>query len=185
MKQVLAISLLVCTSLTARAEWYSLERWGAVFGTSGYQGQTYIGAGYFFPESLHRVEMSLGASEGIYSGPIYQLNFKYYYEAFQTNVRQNRFEFRIGGLLTRCLCDEVFVESLDVYPERNYYDMTAYRFAVMLNGTFRFKNNIQFFTEFSLLDQIIIAAYNNRNMRHYPLTYWSLGWGLILPLELF
>lgn len=185
MKQTLITSIFVLLSLTAQAKWNDLNRWGAVFGTSGYQGQNYIGVGHFLPESTHRLEFSVGASEGIYSAPIYQFNFKYYYKAYETPIRHNQFEFRVGALLTRCLCDEVFIESLDVYPEKNYYDMTAYRFALMLNGTFRFKNNILIYTEFSLLDQIIIAAFNNQNMRHYPLSYWSMGWGLILPLELF
>lgn len=184
-KQLLVFSLIFIFSWTSQAEWYSLERWSAVFGTSGYQGQNYLGAGYFFPENKHHLEFSLGASEGIYSPPIYQINFKYYYDYFKTSVRHNQISFGVGALLTRCLCDEVFVESLDIYPQKNYYDMTAYRFALMLNGTFRFRNNIQFYTEISLLDQIIIAAYNNHNMRHYPLSYWSLGWGMILPLDLF
>lgn len=169
-----AVLLLGLLSVPAHSEW------GPVSGTSGYQGEFYLGGSHRSENERHNTDISIGVTQGIIGGEFYQLNLKYVYSPYIKNFKKFSTNFiGVGALLTRCLCDDVFIENVDPYPEGNYYDETAYRSAVVFSSKIYWKD-VEIYWDWLLLDQILIAYYNNPNMRNQPLENWSAGVGLRL-----
>ncbi|WP_374028883.1 hypothetical protein [Bdellovibrio bacteriovorus] len=157
---------------------HAAAEWGPLLGISGYQGDYSAGASYRSYLQRHAVDLSLGVSTGIHDQEVYQLNAKYIYSPFQwmlPNLATNIVGF--GILAARCLCEETFTKSLNIYPEENYYDETAYRFGLVLSTNVQLKE-VEFYWEWVLLDQIGIATYNNPDMQSDPFEYWSAGIGI-------
>ncbi len=107
---------------------------------------------------------------------------KYVYSPFQWEPGLSGFYTNVVGvgvLAVRCLCSEVFIKNLDIYPEENYYDETAWRFGFVIRHTVR-RDKFEAYLDWILLDQIMIASWNNPGMRKYPFDYWSAGLGVAI-----
>ncbi|MEN0057425.1 MAG: hypothetical protein AAGB31_01215 [Bdellovibrio sp.] len=159
---------------TARAEW------GVVLGLSGYLGSYYAGASFLSENERHNVDITLGVSPGIIDEEVYQIGARYVYSPFEYQFERFPLKTNIlsfGILVTRCLCDDTFVQNLSIYPEHNYYDETAYRFGLVLEHNLKWES-FTFFFNWVLLDQIAIASYNNPHIRQRPLDFWSAGLGI-------
>jgi hypothetical protein len=152
--------------------------WGPHFGSGGYLGGFYVGATHRSFEQTHAFDLSLGVTRGILEKEVYQLNAKYTYSPFRWSFPKIKTNIMgIGLLLTRCLCDEVFSKNLDIYPEPNYYDETAYRLGLVFS-TIVIWRDFEIYWDWVLLDQILLANYNNPEMRRYPFEHWSAGIGV-------
>lgn len=165
-------AFILASSLSAHAGW------GGALGTGGFLGDRYFGATYLSANKAHNTDISLGSAEGINYSTTFQLNVKYLYSPFLKSSGDISINFAgMGFLLTRCLCEEVFVRNLDIYPEHNYYDETAWRFGLVVAHQIKWRN-IEFYWDWVLLDQLGIAAYNNPELRKKPEDYLSVGLGL-------
>lgn len=166
------IAFFICSS--------ALAEWGPVLGMSGYLGSYYGGATYRSENKRHTSDITLGMSPGIIDEDIYQIAYSYTYSPFNLDFKIPHWSTNIlgvGALITRCLCEEAFVRNGSIYPEKNYYDNTAYRIGLVFSANFRTKD-LEFYWNWILLDQYLIAAFNNPGMRRAPLEYWSTGIGL-------
>ncbi|MNS93768.1 hypothetical protein D3C72_1279620 [compost metagenome] len=147
---------------------------------SGYQGSYYLGATFETEGEEHNFDVGIGMSPGIVENDVYQFNMKYVYSPFEWEPGNSGFSSNIigvGVLTMRCLCSEVFIKNLDIYPEENYYDETAWRFGLVFEHTVR-RDKFEAYLDWVLLDQIMIASWNNPGMRKYPFDYWSAGLGV-------
>ncbi|MNK07378.1 hypothetical protein D3C87_252910 [compost metagenome] len=156
----------------------ALADWSLVGGMGAFMGEHYLGGSYRSNNDKHRSDLTIGFTEGIYQSTTYQLNFKYLYSPVQREYEDFTTNYAgIGVMVTRCLCSEGFVQNLDIYPERNYYDETAYRFGLVVSHQVRWKK-VEFYWDWVLLDQLAIAVYNNPSLRQRPEDYVSAGLGL-------
>ncbi|WII73188.1 hypothetical protein QJS83_04790 [Bdellovibrio sp. 22V] len=152
--------------------------WGVGAGTGSYMGDRHFGVNYTSESQRHMTEFSYGETPGILGGRVRQLNLKYVYSPLQSIYHEVTTNWiGIGALLSRCLCSDTFVTNPDVYPESNYYDETAYRvglvFATKLNW-----RNWEGYWDWTLLDQVAIAIYNNNRYASKPEAYWASGFGV-------
>lgn len=155
--------------------------WGVVAGMSGYLGSYSLGGAFESEAETQNFDIGIGMSPGIVENDVYQFNMKYVYSpwtwepewasGFTTNV------VGFGIMAVRCLCSEVFIKNLDIYPEENYYDETAWRFGLVFEHTV-VRDKFEAYLDWVLIDQILIASFNNPGMRKTPLDYWSAGLGV-------
>ena len=159
----------------------SFADWGVNTQMSGYLGSYSLAAAYISDNEAHNFDIGVGMSPGIVENDVYQFNMKYVFspftwdpdflKGFHTNI------IGTGVIAMRCLCSQVFIRNLDIYPEKNYYDETAWRFAWVLEHKFA-RDKFELYWDWVLLDQIMIATFNNREMRKRPFDYWSAGLGI-------
>lgn len=156
----------------------AIAQWGVALGTGSYMGDRHFGVAYTSESGNHTTVFTHGTTPGILGNQVEQLNLKYIYSPFHSafaGVTTNW--LGLGGLISRCLCDETFIKNSGVYPEDNYYDATAYRFGLVLATTVQWKS-LELYWDWTLLDQIAIAVYNNDRYAHKTESYWAGGFGL-------
>lgn len=156
----------------------AIAQWGVALGTGSYMGDRHYGVAYTSESGNHQTEFSYGTTPGIIGDEVRQLSLKYIYSPFHSSYRGVTTNWiGLGAMVTRCLCEETFVENSDVYPEDDYYDETAYRFGLVLASTVQWKN-WEAYWDWTLLDQVAIAVYNNDRFRDRAERYWASGVGL-------
>jgi hypothetical protein len=151
--------------------------WGLVLQKGSYLGNTALGGIYTWKEK-HSVEISIGNYMAADSEN-YQINLGYRWSPWQVPVSTWRWApaqlgiFLMGTLNNR----EYFTESPDIYPSDDYYDQTAVRGAFQISSGFYFrKEKAAFIYHFSILENGLIAIYNNdwRNLNYF----WASGFSL-------
>jgi|GEM_PF-1404457 hypothetical protein len=167
--------LFIFLTVNARADW------GVVASMSGYLGSYALGGAYISTNESHNFDIGIGMSPGIVGNDVYQFNMKYVFSpwswepeflrGFHTNI------VGTGIMAIRCMCSETFIRNLDIYPEQNYYDETAWRFGWVIEHKF-VRDKFEAYWDWVLLDQIMIATFNNREMTKRPFDYWSAGLGV-------
>ena len=167
------LASIVWSSATASA-----EQWGVIAGTGSYMGDRHAGVALTTESQRHNVEFTFGHTPGILGEDVKQLNLKYVYSPFRSSYRGVATNWiGIGTMVSHCLCDETFYESPSQYPESNYYDETEFRFGLVLSSMIQWKNFEAYF-DWTLLDQIAIAAVNNSEYAKQVKDIWAGGFGL-------
>lgn len=169
--KVLALTL-VLWSNTAAA-----ENWGLTLGTGSFMGERHGGVTVVSESQHHQAELTFGQTPGILGDDVGQLNLKYIYSPFRSSYKGFATNWLgVGAMATYCLCDETFFESPNQYPESNYYDQTDYRFGLVFSSVLQWKN-FEFYIDWTLLDQVLIAAANNDEYAKRN-DIWAGGFGL-------
>lgn len=152
--------------------------WGVGIGAGSYLGERHVGAVFESQSKRHQTEISFGETDGILGDNVHQLNLRYLYSPLSFLYRGVETNLLgIGAMITRCLCDEMFVQNSDAYPTSDYYDQTAYRFGVVVSTEATYKN-FQIYWDWTLLDQRLIILFNNTRYTRHAKGYLAGGFGL-------
>lgn len=156
----------------------AVAQWGVAYGTGSYMGDRHFGVAYTSESGNHNTVFTYGTTPGILGSDVQQLNLKYVYSPFHSSYQEIKTNWLgMGFLVSRCLCDEMFIKNSGVYPEDNYYDETAYRLGLVFATMVQWKN-WEAYWDWTLLDQIAIAVYNNDRFANKARSYWAGGFGV-------
>lgn len=168
---------IVLISLIFSAQVASAE-WGMAVGSGGYMGKTNMSAVYVSQNKKHMTTMGVGKTAGILGDDIHQVNVKYLYSPFKYSYQKTHWNIvSVGVLAARCMCEETFVQNSSKYPEKNYYDNTAYRFGLVFESHVTL-DNWSLYWDWTLLDQLAIVVANNDRYANRPDYYLASGIGV-------
>lgn len=170
--KALAVTLILWSNVA------SAESWGVIAGSGSYMGDRHAGVAVESESQRHQAELTYGYTPGILGEDVKQLNLKYIYSPLRSSYKGFSTNWLgIGAMATYCLCSETFYESPSQYPESNYYDETELRFGLVLSSVIQWKSFEAYF-DWTLLDQIAIAASNNSEYAKQVKDVWAGGFGL-------
>jgi hypothetical protein len=162
---------------TAEAREAKQIHWSILAGSGSYMGETYLGVQFESESGNHTVDLSYGQTKGSISNNVHQINLKYTYSPFKFTFSEiSTNALGIGLLATRWQSDSSFIDSPSQYPAENYYSPNRWRFGIVLEQNWTFRNFGIYFN-WVLLDQAIIALYNNDKFIDGK-SPWSAGFGL-------
>lgn len=153
-------------------------RWSIVAGSGSYMGENHLGVQYLTQSGRHAVDFSYGRTLGDLNNDVEQLNLKYNYSPFNfsLNNRLSTNILGIGILATRWQSESAFMDSPSQYPATNYYSPTRWRFGFSIEQTWTYRS-ISLYANWILLDQAIIALYNNEKFIEGR-SPWGAGLGI-------
>ena len=165
------LTLLLLFSLNSEASWTI----GG--GTGSYMGDRNFGFGFNSENRKHFSEFSYGKTDGILGPEVDQLNFKYVYSPFEytllDKMKTNVIGF--GILLSRWQSSDAFLQSESQYPEEYYYSQNRYRTSIVFSQNWNYQN-LQFYIDWVMLDQKLIALFNNDEYWREK-DAWTSGFG--------
>ena len=153
------------------------SQWSMVAGSGSYMGGTYLGVQYQSQSGKHAVDLSYGQTPGEMNNNVDQLNLKYLYSPFNYSVNKvNTNVLGIGLLASRWQSESAFFDTPSQYPASNYYSPTRWRVGLTLEHNWKY-DRISFYFNWTLLDQAIIAIYNNEKFIEGR-NPWGAGFGV-------
>lgn len=155
----------------------ALADWGLGYGTGAYLGEQRFGVAKSLREGRHLFEFSYGKTPGIRAGDVDQINASYIYSPWRWGLGSVSTNLLgVGVSLSRWQSAEAFLQTSDPYPEEHYYSQNRLRPALVFSHQWSFQR-VQVFIDWSLLDQVLIALYNNTKYWGDS-AIWSMGFGL-------
>lgn len=130
---------------------------------AGFLGTYAVGGGYLFKDR-HAIEFLVGvypeSGESHYQG-----NLIYRYTRWSVPLKTISWRpLQIGAFIIRSWDqDKYFLRSPSQYPENGYYQPTVLRFGLEFGTTVNFSSHLGFSYRFRILDNGIVALYNNSN----------------------
>lgn len=175
MRLFLALTAIFLSSFLAESA--SASQWSLMAGSGSYMGASHVGFHYQSYSDRHGWDLTYGKTLGDLGDDIDQLNVKYLYSHFAYSLGNLKTNILGIGLLgTRWQSAAGYVDSPSQYPSDNYYSPTRWRFGLVLGQTWVYKK-FSFYLDWVLLDQAVIALYNNDRFVDGE-SAWSGGFGM-------
>lgn len=163
--------------------------WQAGLGTGAYLGTLQLQAQRSSDNLKHHSQLILGRTDDSIVGPIFQISGVYVWTPLETQmIRDMQWTpLGVGGFFTWTDHKRYFFFSPSRYPNRAYYGVTNFRYGLRLSSELTthklWRSPITFALDGSLLENGLIAWYNQPREFQTLQYHWSLGLSVRIPLE--